>query len=99
MQGGTEFGVLSTTRSVEVALTYSLGHGDAAADEAMILKLRTDSFLQRGASLGFLSAFPAEDEWCYPPLTFLMPTGLRHKICAPSGTCFDVIEVVPILAA
>ena len=31
--------------------------------------------MQRGADLQYLSAFPAEKELLYPPLTFLRPTG------------------------
>ena len=41
-----------------------------------------------------LSAFPAEKELLYPPLTFLQPTGwsMEHSV---GGVKFTVIEVEP----
>ena len=41
-----------------------------------------------------LSAFPAEKELLYPPLTFLQPTGwsMEHAV---GGVKFTVIEVEP----
>ena len=48
----------------------------------------------RGADLEYLSAFPAEKELLYPPLTFLQPTGwsMEHSV---GGVKFTVIEVEP----
>ena len=50
--------------------------------------------MQRGADLQYLSAFPAEAELLYPPLTFLQPTGwsMEHSV---GGVKFTVIEVEP----
>ena len=50
--------------------------------------------LPRGADLQYLSAFPAEKELLYPPLTFLQPTGwsMEHSV---GGVKFTVIEVEP----
>lgn len=44
--------------------------------------------------VSFLSCFPGEAEWCYPPLTFLSPTGRReaHTI---AGIHFEIVEVEP----
>jgi len=39
----------------------------------VLLRLRTSTFMQRGADLSFLSAFPGEAEVLFPPLTFLKP--------------------------
>ena len=47
---------MSTTVKLEVAVQYS------TAQTSLLFKLRTDSFMQRGASVQFLSAFPAEEE-------------------------------------
>ena len=47
---------MSTTVKLEVAVQYS------TAQTSLLFKLRTDSFMQRGASIQFLSAFPAEEE-------------------------------------
>ena len=67
--GGSELGVMSTTSILDVAVKY------AASEKPLLLKLSSSSFMNRGASLEFLSAFPTESEYVYPPLTFLEPTG------------------------
>ena len=62
--------------------------------------------MQRGADLSFLSAFPAESEILFPPLTFLEPKGGAEgkpktiKVAETTGTeeaaiVFTVISVVP----
>ena len=60
----------------------------------VLFKIKTKSFMQRGADLQYLSAFPAEKELLYPPLTFLQPTGwsMEHSV---GGVKFTVIEVEP----
>ena len=60
----------------------------------LLFKIKTKSFMQRGADLQYLSAFPAEKELLYPPLTFLQPTGwsMEHSV---GGVKFTVIEVEP----
>ena len=59
--GGTELAPMSTTTKLEVAVQYS------TAQTSLLFKLRTDSFMQRGASIQFLSAFPGEEEGAFPP--------------------------------
>ena len=49
-----------------------------------------------GADLQWISAFPAEEEICYPPLTFLRPTNRKEKYMV-GGIEFTVVEVVPSL--
>lgn len=71
-QGGSEAALMSTTSELEVAIGYSL------SPHSLVLKIRTDSFLQRGASISFLSAFPGESEFLYPPLV------RKLLICVPS---------------
>jgi len=86
--GGTELAPMSTTTKLDVAVQYS------TAQTSLLFKLRTDSFMQRGASIQFLSAFPGEEEVLYPPLTFLKPTG--KKLSVPfKGRMFTVVEVTP----
>lgn len=58
----------------------------------------TDSFIDRGADLQFLSAFPQEVECLYPPLTLLLPTG-REDTINVSGVEYSVIEVEPRFAS
>jgi len=45
------------------------------AEKRLLFKVLTQTFLDRGADLRFLSAFPGESEFLYPPLTYLRPTG------------------------
>ena len=54
-----------------MALLYS------ASENAVILRLRTEGFMGRGLDIAFLSAFPAESEVLFPPLTYLCP--VREK--------------------
>ena len=87
-QGGTEVSPMSTSHDLKTAVEYS------GAANSLILKLRTDTFMARGASIQFLSAFPKENEVLYPPLTFLKPTGKQESISC-DGRMFTIIEVVP----
>ena len=79
---------MSTTTKLEVAVQYS------TAQTSLLFKLRTDSFMERGASIQFLSAFPAEEEVLYPPLTFLKPTGKRMSMTHKERK-ITIVEVVP----
>jgi len=82
---------MSTTTELGVALEY------ARSDCSLLLKLRTESFMQRGADLDFLSCFPGEHEVLFPPLTYLKPTGKSMQISfAEQGVAFRVVEVVPM---
>ena len=60
---------MSTTADLAIAVQYSL------SKSSLLFRIVTNSFMQRGADLQFLSAFPGEAEYLYPPLTFLRPTG------------------------
>ena len=99
-QGGSEFSLMSTSSELQVAVGYAL------SPHSLLLKIRTPSFMQRGADISFLSAFPAEREFLYPPLTFLKPTGRSevvnitpHTWGGGGGTVkFSVIEVEPQMA-
>ena len=75
----------------------------SASVRAVLLRLITDSFYKRGPDISFLSAFPGETEYLFPPLTYLHPTGRRAKIDVAEGevtlnnprTVITVIEVEP----
>ena len=87
--GGTELAPMSTTTKLEVAVQYS----DAA--HSLLFKVRTDSFMQRGALLDFLSCMPHEREVCYPPFTYLKPTGQTQHVELSDELRCIVVEVVP----
>jgi hypothetical protein len=87
--GGTELACCSTSADISVALSYS-----DKAEKRLLIKVVTRGFIDRGADLRFLSAFPEEVEYLYPPLTYLMPTGREDTILA-RGVEYTVIEVEP----
>ena len=66
--GGTELAPMSTTSELWVALKYSQG-----GETATILWLRSSNFMDRGVDLEWVSAFPFEREYLYPPLSYLKP--------------------------
>jgi hypothetical protein len=89
--GGTELAPMSTTKDIRVAARYAL------SGVSLLLKLRVNNFVQFGATLQWLSAFPAEKEVLYPPLSYLQPTGLTQLV-EVGGHKFTVVEVQPHIA-
>ena len=91
--GGTERAPMSTTTDLAVAVKYS------ASRRSLLLKLNTSDFRTRGVDLRFISAFPGEAEFLYPPLTYLRPKlpadGQLETHVLPTGETFTVIEVEP----
>mmetsp|Transcript_34205 Transcript_34205/g.89960 ORF Transcript_34205/g.89960 Transcript_34205/m.89960 type:complete len:515 (+) Transcript_34205:114-1658(+) len=96
-QGGTELALMSTTSDIQTALRYS------ASSKGVLLRMRTQSALQRGADLTFLSCFPKESECLWPPLTYLSPPGdqkepheMEITIGKKTQATFLVLEVSPL---
>ena len=71
-RGGSELATMSTTSSLEVALRY------ASSEKPILLRLKLRNFMERGADISFCSAFPAESEVVYPPMTFMLPERIRE---------------------
>jgi hypothetical protein len=90
-KGGTELAPMSTASNLAVAMQYSCSNR-----HAVLMRLVTDSFFNRGPDISFLSAFPTESEFLFPPLTYLQPTGRTQKVHV-DGTTFEVIDVKPNL--
>ena len=94
--GGTEFAPMSTSADLNVALRYS-----NKSEKRLLFKVVTRGFIDRGADLRFLSAFPDEAEFLYSPLTYLRPTGRRDTISMLTSdeggerVEYTVIEVEP----
>ena len=98
-KGGTELAPMSTTRDLKVAVQYS------ASGHAVILRLRTQGFMDRGADISFLSAFPGEAEVLFPPLTYLGPVrekdenGLEQnkppQVIKVGDAVFTIVDVQP----
>ena len=91
-QGGTELAFGSVTKDLKVSLRYAT-EGGASANN-LIFKFAVDNFLQYGAELKWVSAFPEEEEVLYPPLTYLQPTG-REDMIEVGEHKFHVVEVRP----
>ena len=68
--------------------------GGDPGGEALLFKCRTDSFMSRGASIEFLSAFPGEAEVLFPPLSYLNPSG-KQATLRVGARSVRVVEVVP----
>ena len=88
-QGGTELAPMSTTSDLSVAMRYS------ASSTSVLLRLITESFMQRAPDICFLSAFPGEAEFLFPPLTYLEPTGDVETVTVEGGLAYEVIDVRP----
>ena len=79
---------MSTTSNLAVAMRYS------ASVRAVLLRLITESFYERGPDISFLSAFPGEAEFLFPPLTYLQPTGHVETVVV-EGLAYEVVDVRP----
>jgi hypothetical protein len=86
--GGTELAPMSTTSDLRIAMEYS------ASPRAVLLRLHTEDFMTRGPDISFLSAFPEENEYLFPPLTYLSPTGTTETLEVDDAT-YHVIDVKP----
>jgi hypothetical protein len=71
--GGVELAFSSTTEDYDTAVRYSGGKDS----KGTILELEFDA-VSRGASIKFLSQYPAEEEWLWPPCTNLTCSSVRY---------------------
>ena len=78
---------MSTTSDIRVAIEYALSRN------SLLFKVVADSFMCRGADITFLSAFPAEHEFVYPPLVSLQ--GLEPS----SSTRWHLADIRPPFAS
>ena len=91
MIAGSQIAPMSTTTSLAIAAQYS------RSANSLLFKIKVTNALQYGADLQWLSAFPAEGEVCFPPLTYLQPTGNTQEVHVGEH-CFTVVEVEPFIA-
>jgi len=98
--GGSEPAPMSTTANLAIAVQYSL------STHALLFRIMTKSFMQRGVDLQFLSAFPSEAEYLFPPLTFLRPVQKADikissddvKELGDAEVEYTVVELEPFMA-
>ena len=74
---------MSTTHDPAIALAY----GQSA--NALLFKIVATSFMNRGADVSWLSAFPEEREILFAPLTYLRPTGRSEVVRFGPGEVSD----------
>jgi hypothetical protein len=90
--GGTEYGCLSTSERRTVAEEFAkVGKVKCP----MIFKFVTESAMQRGADISFLSVYPSEKEVLYPPLTYLAPIPGKVRTKMIGGVEVLIVEVRP----
>lgn len=87
-RGGTELAPMSTTPDLSVAVYYGL------SASTLLFRLTSTDFMDRGASIAYLSAFPNEDEMLYPPLTYLRPLG-KPRVEKVGGVEFTIVAAKP----
>ena len=112
--GGCELAPMSTTKSLSIAVRYATANTDKEAPHeraarlvpeqrrktALLFKLKIDSFLDMGADLSFLSAFPHEQEYLFAPLTLIQPERNRRPRRFLYGeTLFIVIDATVRMSA
>ena len=91
-EGGTEYAPMSTTNDLSVAVEYSASR--MTSRSSVLLRMVTKSFIERGADISYLSAFPGEAEVLFPPLTYLKPSGRTEEVDTGDAS-FTIIDVVP----
>ena len=77
---------MSATEDPKVALLYARSEATA-----LLFRLVVPSFMSLGSDLTWLSAFPHEREFCYPPLTFLRPLGALSEF-EHGGVRYTVVD-------
>eukprot|EP00961_Rhodomonas_salina_P269824 3645169-Rhodomonas_salina.3 len=87
-RGGTELALMSTSASLDVACKY------ARSASPLIVRCHARG-LGRGCSIQYVSVFPMEDEYLYPPLTYLAP----QKMLTWAELCGEDEEVARFTAA
>ena len=102
-EGGTMLGFSSTSYDPNIAIKYLEPSHDSnippVGSSHLLLKISTDSKgLNSGGEIKFLSAYPAEKEVLFPPLTFLKPViGSNDKVKLKHDRIVTIIEVRPTL--
>ena len=90
VQGGTELAPMSATAELAIALFYSQGRSGTIST---LLWIRTENFMDRGVDLEWLSAFPHEKEFLYPPLSYLKPIQKKPIVIKIGNCLYQLVEL------
>ena len=85
-RGGVEFGLMSTTEDLSVAVQY------AGTKMPTVFKISVGA-VDRGASLERLSQYRGEKEVLYPPMSYLEVTGETRMVAGPGGKVTRVVSL------
>lgn len=94
-KNGTENALMSTSLNFEVALQYAIKQGKP---DNILFRVVTTNNTQRGVDIGWLSMFPSEKEFLYPPFTFLQVDStkpVKHIKTKDGSTSFRIVTVNP----
>lgn len=93
-RGGTELAPMSTTSDVDQAIAYAMQ--SPCNRHCVMMRCITNLAHDRAPDISFLSAFPAEREYLFPPLTYLKPSvGGRTTFRERDGSAyFEVIDIM-----
>ena len=78
---------MSTSSSLSVVAKY------AKSDTPLIFRFKIDSPMELGVDIKWLSMYPDESEFLYPPLTFIKP--LYKQEIKNTGKLGYVVTVTP----
>jgi hypothetical protein len=56
--------------------------------------LRTKNYRTRGPAISYVSGFPKEEEYLFPPLTYLRPMG-HTEMLEVDEAVYHVVDVEP----
>ena len=88
--GGTELSPMSCTADLAIALKYSQGPSGTINT---LLWVRTENFMDRGVDLQWISAFPHEQEFLYPPLCYLKPIREKPMVLQIGSSIYQIVEL------
>jgi len=93
--GGTERAPMSSSSDRDVALKFALS-GDAVS--SLLLTIEADNFMCCGADVNFVSVFPVEAEFLYPPGMFLFPKSdvQKEEVRVPGTEQMKVVDVLEV---
>ena len=95
---GAETGLLSTTSDLYTAVKFAVSH------HPILFRLQPSGNESMGAQINFLSVYPEEEEYLYPPLTILDRRNLKIRTVEidkgflgllPGGFAITVVDLEP----
>ena len=77
---------MSTSSALRVVADY------ASSSTPLLFRIQVDSPMELGAEVSWVSLYPGESEWLYPPLSFIKPMFVQEVKGVPGS---KVVTVKP----